>query len=124
MLRQPRDDNAFFQTQQWFSASFPAQIANRLRIIRRAEDRRAGDENLRAVFDRDLRRFRLDSAVDFDVELAAVRIAPFFCAPYFFHHLGPERLATEAGMHGHDEKEIDGGKVRRDGFERRGGIQS
>jgi hypothetical protein len=85
--------------------------------------RSSGDENVRAVLDRGAGRFRLDAAIDFDAEPAAVGIAPLLRAPNFFHHLRPERLAAETGMHGHDEKQIDRPEIRHDRFERRRGIQ-
>ena len=89
----------------------------------RAKDRSAGDENVRAGFNRSARCLGLDAAVDFEVEFAAVRIPPFFGATNFVHHLRPKRLAAKTGMNRHDEKQVDAFKIRRDGFERRRGIQ-
>ena len=106
-----------------FSALPAAQIADRGCVIVRAKNGGAGDENVRAGFDADARGFGVDAAIDFDVQFAAIPIAPRFRALHFFYHLGPERLTPKTRMHRHDEKEIDGREKRRDCFEGRGGIQ-
>jgi hypothetical protein len=49
----------------------------------------------------------VDAAVDFDVDLVFARFVPLGSAFHFFHLLGAERLTAEAGMHGHDEQDID-----------------
>src|SRR5207249_1920691 len=90
-----------------------AQFADCLRVIWRAKDGGAGDENIRAVLNRDTCGFGVDAAIDFDVDLATGRVrptgglaiacfVPIHRAFHFLHLFGAKRLTTESRMHGHD----------------------
>ena len=65
----------------------------------------------------------VDSAVDFEAELEAGLAAPGVELGDLGQHVAAEGLSAEAGLHGHDEKEIDLGEEGLGEFGRRAGVE-
>src|SRR6476469_7318306 len=100
----------------FFVLSFAAQFTNCFGVIVGTKNRRAGDKDIRAVFDRDLGSFWINAAIHLDVDLVLVRLVPFRCAPDLFHLIGAERLSAKTRMNSHDEQHIELPEERFDHF--------
>lgn len=83
-----------------------AQQCHLPRGIRRLEQRRTGDEHVRAGFDRGSRGVAVDAAVDLDEELEPPRRPRAGERLHLAQRPGDDPLAAEAGIHGHHEHQV------------------
>src|SRR5581483_7963300 len=96
-----------------------AKSADRGRVIVGLEDRRAGDEDVRARAGRSGGVVCLDAAVDLDHERCARLLAERACGRELLHRARDERLPAPPRVHAHDEKQVDRVEERADALERR-----
>lgn len=62
--------------------------------------------------------FRVDSAIHLDSEAEIFLLLPLRGGLNFGENFREECLPAESGMHGHDEEQVDGFEVGKDGFYR------
>ena len=87
-----------------------------------AEDGAAGHEHVGAGLGRDRRGPLVDASVDLDGDVEALVVDHLACPADLRHHLVHERLAAEAGVHGHEQQQVDLVEVRLGRLERRLGV--
>src|SRR3954467_6307057 len=86
--------------------SFP-QAAGRLEGVLGAEDGTAGDEHVSTRVGGHAPRLLVDAAVHLQCDLEAPLVDLGACCLHLVHDVFDERLAAEAGMHGHQQEQVD-----------------
>jgi len=99
------------------------QLARVCRGVTFAEDRIAGDEQVRTGFNDGGDSFEIDAAVDFNVEVEAELFTDLGELANLVEREGNEFLAAEAGVHAHDEDVVNHGQNVTQQQDRRGGIE-